>query len=307
MAELRSAFADPTVAGIVCTFGGSTGSELVPSLTRDQDFIATVRANPKVFVGFSDITILHWALAKTTGLRTFYGPTAISELGVAPEPDSFTQDNLFRAIAAPDSLAPLGPVPRSETYALKLGDFLLGDDPESTVPQELAPTPAWTWIRGGQPATGPLFGGCLSIVVRMNGVSAIAPESWAGHIVFLETALEDITLGGWSLSNIRRALADLIAQGVFDNAAGLVFGRFYGYDSDKARANVEKVVKEAFCRELEPDYAETRGGVPEPPRFPILMHVDFGHTYPMITMPMGATARLDPDKNEFSILEAGTI
>lgn len=72
--DLHDAFRDPSVDGIVCLRGGSGAGRLIRHL--DAGLIA---ANPKVFVGYSDITILHAFIAKHCGLVTFHGPMVASE------------------------------------------------------------------------------------------------------------------------------------------------------------------------------------------------------------------------------------
>lgn len=295
-AELLAAFADPEVEAIVCMVGGSTMCELVPALLKDEPALAVLRANPKVVVGMSDITFLHWLLRAATGLRTFYGPTVVPELGEYPTAMGFTAENLFRAVALQHAGEPLGPVPRSGDWRPKLPDFFFGDA-ASVVPSRCFPAPAWRWLRGGR-AEGRIFGGCMSVVVRLGGVAPLVPD-WSGRIVFLETQAAEGSLdAGFPLGKIRQALGDLIAQGVFDKVAGLVLGRFFGYNTEEQRAEVEKVVRETVI-ENEFINNEVYGD------FPVLMNVDIGHTSPMITLPMDALARLDSEKDEFSILEAG--
>ena len=110
LAELRSALTDPTVSAIVCTIGGECFTELLPSLVADTDLQAHVRANPKIIVGYSDNTGLHWFLNATTGLRTFYGPTAIPELGTSDSledeasPLVFCARSLFSVITKAEAL-----------------------------------------------------------------------------------------------------------------------------------------------------------------------------------------------------------
>lgn len=291
LAELRSAFLDRAVSAIVCTIGGESFTELLPALVADAELHAAIRADPKVVVGYSDMTGLHWFLGAMTGLRSFYGPSAIPELGTADSaqdsasPLAFCLGNLLRAIGKPEAL---GDIPRALTYAPKLPPFF--NDPASTAKQDLAPAPEWKWLRPGK-ARGRLYGGCLPVVVRLNGIRAIAPD-WRGRIVFLETSID----GSEDLGAVRQGLADLIAQTVFEEAAGLVVGRAFGYDSDTARAEYEEVIKELFC---EGRLGEARN------QFPILFNVDFGHTTPMVTLPYGALATLDSDTDQFAVLEAG--
>jgi muramoyltetrapeptide carboxypeptidase len=68
-AQLHALFADDTVDALMCARGGFGCIHLLPLLDFDL-----IRANPKPFVGFSDITVLHQAFFLQTGLVTFHGP-----------------------------------------------------------------------------------------------------------------------------------------------------------------------------------------------------------------------------------------
>lgn len=298
-AEILAAFADADVDAIVCMVGGSTLTELVPAFLHDPSALEVLRRNPKVVVGYSDITHLHWLLHSQTGLRTFYGPTVLPELAELAAPGSpagalgFNVDHLLRAVAAP--ARPVGPLPRSREYTPRLAPWVA--DPASDAPAAYAPTPAWRWVRGGR-VEGRVFGGCLPVVVRADGVRALRPD-WRGRIIFLETSMAEGDLGkGIPLRRIRAQLADLVARGVFGEVAGFVLGRCFGYDTDEERAGVEKLVREVVVDN--PWVVNKSHGA-----FPVLMGVDIGHTSPMVTLPMDALARLDSEKDEFSILEAG--
>src|ERR1700723_3142734 len=72
--DLHAAFADPAVDGIVCTRGGWGSAELLPHLDAEL-----IRANPKVFVGYSDHTSLHCWLRNEANLATFYGPMVAAD------------------------------------------------------------------------------------------------------------------------------------------------------------------------------------------------------------------------------------
>ena len=292
LTEMRSAFSDPTISAIICTIGGTSFTELLPALISDTELHDTIRTDPKIVIGYSDITGLHWFLYAMTGLRTFYGPGAIPELGAAnsvddeTEPLAFCVRHLFQAIEKPE---PIGDIARSPTYAAKLAPFFW--DPTSTKPPDLAPAPAWTWLRRGKKARGRLFGGCLTVVARLHGVSAIIPD-WRGRIVFLETATGDDDESGNPIERVRAGFADMIAQGVFEDAAGLVVGRPFGYNTDERREEYAGVIKGLLCE-----------GRPAEKQFPILFNVDFGHSTPMVTLPFDALAELDPENDRFTILE----
>ena len=67
-AELSAAFSDPSVDGIICARGGYGAMRLLPFVDWDA-----IRAHPKFFCGYSDITALHLAIRREAGLVTFHG------------------------------------------------------------------------------------------------------------------------------------------------------------------------------------------------------------------------------------------
>lgn len=66
---INTLFADPDIHGILCARGGYGSTRVIPHLDW-----AVIRRHPKVFVGFSDITVLHCAFLAQAGLVTFHGP-----------------------------------------------------------------------------------------------------------------------------------------------------------------------------------------------------------------------------------------
>jgi muramoyltetrapeptide carboxypeptidase len=67
--DLHAAFADQHVRMVLATIGGTHAADMLPHIDFD-----VVRANPKIFMGFSDNTILHTAIRVECGLATLYGP-----------------------------------------------------------------------------------------------------------------------------------------------------------------------------------------------------------------------------------------
>jgi muramoyltetrapeptide carboxypeptidase len=126
-------FADPEVDVVQALQGGYGSAQAIPYI--DFDVIA---ANPKPFVGFSDITALHVAIRQRTGLATLY---ANGFLGVGdPETTEFSKERLLAVLTGDGA----GEVPRNP------------DDPYARS------------IRGGK-ATAPLVGGCLWLLLQTMG------------------------------------------------------------------------------------------------------------------------------------------
>jgi muramoyltetrapeptide carboxypeptidase LdcA involved in peptidoglycan recycling len=117
----------------------------------------------------------------------------------------------------------------------------------------------------GGAATGRLIGGCLP------------------SILFWE-----IPEGGYGPPEVDSHLTDLELVGVFDRIGGMIVGRPYQYTA-RMRAELDAVILERTAR-----YP-----------FPILIDLDFGHTDPVFTLPIGAVAEIDADRRSLTILEAG--
>jgi muramoyltetrapeptide carboxypeptidase LdcA involved in peptidoglycan recycling len=155
--EIHSAFSDVQVKAIICTIGGLSANELLPHLDYDL-----IRENPKIFVGYSDITLLHHALVTQCGLRTFYGPAVIPEFGEVPAPLEFTANHFFQTLMEPTDRRE---VPRSETHTMEFKNWLAEEKDQEA--RELIQAPGWKWLRGGNSGgqvDGWMLAFCCSIV-----------------------------------------------------------------------------------------------------------------------------------------------
>ena len=77
--DLKDAFMDDNIKGIICAIGGDDTYRLLPYLLDDEEFIKKVKSSPKIFTGYSDTTINHLMFYKL-GLMSFYGPNLICDL-----------------------------------------------------------------------------------------------------------------------------------------------------------------------------------------------------------------------------------
>ena len=269
--DLHAAFADDAVTVVLSAIGGNHANQLLPHL--DWELIG---AHPKVFQGFSDTTVLHWAIARHAGLRTFYGPALVTGLAEYPEVLPFTDQSLQAAwfSGRPLQFRPAG------AWTDEFLDWDAKADLER--PRQLRPSAGWRALRGGR-AEGPLLGGCLETICWHLKGSA----SWLdlrGAVLLLETSEE-----APSPAHVDAYLTDLEQLGVFDDAAGLVVARPAGYPADQVEQLWEVVA-----------------GRTEEAGLPVLAGVDAGHTDPMLTLPLGATVQLDPAAAVFHTTEPAT-
>ncbi len=93
--DLNSMFRDTEVDGIICLRGGYGTIRILEFLDYNL-----IRANPKVFVGYSDITAIHIAINQISNLVTFHGPMAASDL--AGDISKFSLESLFNSILHED-------------------------------------------------------------------------------------------------------------------------------------------------------------------------------------------------------------
>jgi muramoyltetrapeptide carboxypeptidase len=145
-----------------------------------------VRRDPKIVVGYSDITALQMALYRKTGLVSFSGPLGAVEFASAPDP--VTEESFWRLVTS-----------RRTRGRLPLPD----DEPLVTRQKGLG--------------EGPLLGGCLSLVVALLG-TPFSPD-YRGAVVALEDVHEQF-------HRIDRMMTQLRLAGVLGRATGLLLGRF---------------------------------------------------------------------------------
>ena len=248
--DLHSMFSDPEVRGIFCIRGGYGSAQML-----DRIDYALIRDNPKVFLGYSDITALHTAIGQRTGLVTFHGPVSLSHL------TEWSQQHLRAAVFTSE---PIGPV----------------TNPPESNPLRAAHT--MRTVRGGR-ATGVLAGGNLTLLSTTLG-TPYAVET-AGRILLMEDIGEDIY-------RIDRMFTQLRLAGKLQAAAGIVVGE---------------------CKDCPPPGHDSAYSLGEVIAYllgdlgiPVLYGLSFGHTVDQVTLPLGARATLDADRQTLTVAQAGT-
>lgn len=180
--DLHAMFRNPEVKAVFCVRGGYGTQHLLDRIDYDL-----IRRNPKIFAGYSDITALHLAIHKHTGLVTFHSPVPVSAF------TEYTQQHFVKAVTA---TAPLG---------------ALTNPPESN---KLRPEHTLRTIKPGK-ATGRLIGGNLTLISTLMG-TPYEPDT-RGAILFLEDV-------GEQPYRIDRMLTQLRLSGKLQQAAGIVWG-----------------------------------------------------------------------------------
>ncbi|MEE4218507.1 MAG: LD-carboxypeptidase [Xanthomonadales bacterium] len=145
-ADIMAMFSDPDIDAIICARGGYGGNRILPLLDYDA-----IRANAKIFVGFSDITGLLSSISARSGLVTFHGPMLTT---FGRETVDYNLDTFHRVLSG-DNAVKIGPAPGCPARVLRPGT-----------------------------ASGPLWGGNLSLVEERLGTAGQIDTG--GAILFLE-------------------------------------------------------------------------------------------------------------------------
>ena len=186
-ADINAAFAADEVKGIVALKGGWGAARTLPHLDFDR-----IAANPKVFLGYSDITTLLNAFLARCNLVGFHGPNGSSPWS------EFTAQGV-RSILF-DAEAPLMRNPEIRNDTLAVRDYRIHT------------------ITAGR-ARGRLIGGNLTLFSGLAGTPWFPDVS--GALVFLEEV-------GEYIYRCDRMLTQLALAGVFEKAAGVILGGFTG-------------------------------------------------------------------------------
>ena len=262
--DLNQMFADPKIKAIFCLSGGSGVNAVLPLLDWEQ-----IERSPKIVMGYSAITALLIGLYTKIGLVTFHGPMILNGFSEYPQPFAYTWQGIEQVLFKTEPVGALKP-PAQWTDA-----YTSDDRPRAT-----QKNPGWRWLRDGK-ATGPLIGGNLSVTLTLVGTPYWAPLR--GAIL----CFEEVNFGDGLLRKVDESLAQCQQMGLFDQIAGLVIGK----------VNELSEEEEKLFESLILEY--TAGS-----QFPILTGVDFGHTAPQLTLPIGVQASLNSQQDRFSIDEA---
>lgn len=273
--DIHLMFKDPNIKAIICTIGGNHANQVLKYLDFD-----VIKNNPKIFIGYSDITILHFAFAQKANLCTFYGPCLISEFGEFPEILPYTLEYFKKALMQTN---PIGEIKTSDTWTDEFLNWFTKEDLER--PRKFNEHSGIEWWKTGK-AEGKIFGGAIPSINHLAG-----SEYWVDFndkILFLDIPEGDEPGKLYSQSWLDSFLADLDNLKVFSSIKGLIIGRPYGYSDEDTQILKERILY----------YTENYD-------YPIVYNVNIGHTAPIITVPLGSNTILDSEKNLFSINENG--
>jgi len=261
--ELNELIRDPEVRCIMSAIGGMNSNSLLPYI----DYKAFEK-DPKVIIGYSDVTAILMGIYAKTGIKTYYGPAFVASFGEM-EPYNEMTYRYFEDILMDDN----------KGYVYEMPEFWTEEfiDWETQEREKDRNKNEWLTLKEGT-VEGRLIIGNLNTMGGIWG-SPYMPEIKDGDILFIEDSLCDI-------ATVERSFAHLKVSGFFDRIGGLILGKHELFkDGGTGRKSYE------VLREVLGDYD-----------FPFLAEVDCCHTHPMFTMELGSTIRLDSGRKQIAVI-----
>jgi len=285
-ADLKQAFMDKSIRGIITAIGGDDTYRTLPYLMEDEEFIEAVKADPKIFCGFSDTTMNHLMFYRL-GLKTFYGPAVITDLAeLDTEMLPYTKKYLNKLLTNDARME----IASSEIWYEDRDSY--GPEMIGTSRVEHAEEHGFETLKGAGVVQGKLYGGCIEVfytamtgwrhedakeVVEKVGI-LLKPEEYIDKVLFLETSDECPTP-----EDLEKMLLEFKKQGMF-GARGVIVG---------------KPMQEKYYEEYKKVWQNVLSDV----EIPVLYNVNFGHAVPRCIIPYGAESEIDYDNKTIKVVE----
>ncbi|WP_330289382.1 S66 peptidase family protein [Streptomyces sp. NBC_00576] len=249
------ALVETGVDAVLASAGGWTAGLVLPYL----DF-GLLRAAQVPLIGYSDVSVLLWAFA-AQGIPAVHGPMLVSEFGHFTGPFPYTLDGLRNALAG------TGGVLRPPTHSTEDNPWWDREDERAL---RTSPASPWRVIQHGH-ARGRLLAGCLPAVTSLFGTPHMPPTD--GKVLFLEDF-------GMAPDRFLSLLAQWHNSGRLQRLAGLVLGR-------RGRASA---APGGYA-----DFDDALLHLLDGTSMPVVADVDFGHTEPRLSLPLGAEVDVNTD------------
>lgn len=275
--DINQSFKDDSIDGIITSIGGYESVRILPYLDTK-----TIIGNPKFIMGFSDSSTF-LSYFNYLGMITFFGPSVMAgfaQMKNLPEEfprhlKSFLFSNNFPYLYRHYPIWTNGYKDWSDEETL--GECTEFHNNET----------GWTFLQGTSIVEGELWGGCIEVLEFLKSTDYWPDRNfWNNKILFFETSEDKPTP-----DQVGNMLRNYGIQGIFNKIKGIVFGRPKEY-SDNEKKLLNKIILSIVKNEFGID------------NIPIVVDMDFGHTNPVLILPLGGKIRLNPITKEIILLES---
>ena len=273
--EFMEHIANPEIKALIATIGGYNSSSLIPYL----DF-KKIRESRKVICGYSDMTSLHLAVLKYSGLSTFYGPAVMASFGEYPAVPKVTRDSFLAAVCDAKNY------PRQIVPPTRWSNHFRDAKTNAwkTESRQYVKNKGWRVLNEGK-CKGELLVYNLSTLMSNAGTNHF--PDFKNKILLIETASGD-------MGTEERLLRHLDLLGVFDRIQGLIVGKPEFFNTLGAPFSHNDLILEIVGKR---DY-------------PIVTEFDCSHTVPMLTLAQMSRVAIRaemPNRVDFTVLEAMVV
>jgi len=263
--ELNELIRNPKVRCIMSTIGGMNSNSILPYIDYEA-----LKSDPKIIIGYSDVTAILFAIYSKTGITPFYGPAFVASFGeFSPFVDityDYFEDILMNEIEFP--------------YVLKTPTYWTDEFINWEIQDRAKEKRNNKWITVNKGIVeGRVIGGNLNTIQGIIS-SEYMIEIKEGDILFIEDSLKDI-------SEIERSFSMLKISGIFDKISGIILGKHELFNDLKTKRKPYEVLLEIL----------------DGKEIPFLADFDSCHTHPIMTLPIGCKIKLDATNKEITILE----
>lgn len=247
------------------TIGGMNSNSILPYIDYEE-----LRRNPKIIIGYSDVTAILLAVYSKTGISTYYGPALAASFGEFPPFVDYTYD-YFKEIFEDDLKTPhVLKTPRCWT------DEYINWETQDRDKEKR--DNSWIAVYKGI-TTGRVIGGNLNTIQGIWG-SEYMPEIKDGDILFIEDSLKDA-------ATIERSFSFLKINSVFDRISGIILGKHELFNDMKTGRKPHEILLEVLGDR----------------KVPFIADFDCCHTHPMLTLPIGSIIELDATNKKITIIK----
>lgn len=245
---------------IFSSIGGYTSIEILDKIDYD-----TIKNKNITFCGFSDITAILLGIYSKTKKEVLYGPVYTVNLCDYGGVDEYTKDSLLKVLKGTREVL----IP-STYQIIEYIDWKDLEEKEIIKRKEFKSND-WKVLKEGE-ATGKLIGGNLATLLLILGTEYLPVEEFNDSILFIEDCETNI-------NEFCSYLESLRLKNVLSKVKGILIGKF---DTKEMNEEIEDFLK---------DYMSTFN-------VPIIYNMDFGHVFPIMTLPIGRDAYIKCNKQE---------
>jgi len=263
--ELNALIRNTEIKCIMSTIGGMNLNSILPYIDYEA-----LKSNPKIIIGYSDVTAILLAIFAQTGIITYYGPALVASFGELP-PFVDSTYKYFKEITMDETKIPY----LFETPEYWSDEHINWETQDRC--KEKRENKCITVCEGI--VRGRVIGGNLNTIQGIWG-SKYMPEIKDGDILFIEDSLKNS-------ATIERSFSFLKLNGVLDKISGIILGKHELFDDSKTGRKPYEILLEVLGYN----------------KLPFIADFDCCHTQPMMTLPIGCEIELDATNKKVTIIQ----